>query len=394
MTIMNTQATGLRAAREFRNEKGFWAVSAAVFDFLLTMMLLFFLLYRCTNWVGGNKEYWMDPASVQTLIDAGLWACIALEFFWSPGRAVAALALLLVRNYRNVSYPQTLLLESLLLTLLCNLGSKRNNRNAWMILHVIGFEFLFFLRMEGMVRSATAYEGKSFFSGAGQSFALVHPNSLAVVMMSVILLAWVWKKRKAWISIPAFLAAAAAILYVTQSRTVAIVTVAFPLFALGSELVEKKEKKHGGWKSAVLGILPFLGVGVSILLSLYILGHWRYGTFWVRFTDFSVLRENITLWGTRSAPANIWFDNLYYWLAYYCGMIPAILVLLGYGYMNIRLYRRKEYGLLAVSVLMLLFGFMENSIVYPFHFFVPLMAFARPDEEDNGRKGEGQLCRE
>ena len=240
MTMMNTQSSGLGAVKAFRNEKGFRAVSAAVFDFLLTMMLLFFLLYRCTNWVGGNREYWMDPVSVQTLIDAGLWACIALEFFWSPGRAVTALVLLLVRNYRNVSYPQTLLLESLLLTLLSNLGSKRNNRNAWMIIHAVGFEFLFFLRLEGMVRSTGAYEGKTtFFSGMESSFALVHPNSLAILIMSVLFGIWIYRKWKTWITFIVFFAAAAGVLYITSSRTVVIVMLTFPFVALVTERLKR-----------------------------------------------------------------------------------------------------------------------------------------------------------
>ena len=84
----------------------------------------------------------------------------------------------------------------------------------------------------------------------------------------------------------------------------------------------------------------------------------------------------------------IYFDNFYWWLLHYCGLIPTIGILGAYGYMNFRLFRKKDYRLLALSVLFLIYGIMENALIYPFHFFVPLLAFARPDETESKGKDE------
>ena len=83
MKKINTLLERIRDPFGLVKKKWFRVLSAIVLDSMLVMVLLFFLLYRCTNWTDG-RVYWLPPDTIDLLIDGTLWACIALEFLHSP----------------------------------------------------------------------------------------------------------------------------------------------------------------------------------------------------------------------------------------------------------------------------------------------------------------------
>lgn len=383
----------LRTLRSLRKEKWFQTVSAAVLDGLFIMMLGYFLLYRNTNWWNGDRVYFIPARTIDLLMEILMWASAALTLIWSPVRAVLAVGTILLWKSPNISYPQMLVCESLLLTMVCCLGSRRNNRNAWLAIHAFGILFLFFLRLKGVAIASYSYGMAEVFSYPGTSNGLGNVNSLAIIGMTVMLMLWLPTKWKTQTTFILFVLAAAGVLLLTQSRTPAILLLVFPLLAWSMD----PQKKPGSGKAIFWGLTPVIAVLISLGMSLYAIQtklpdiYRDTDSFWMRFTDFRVIRDySFSLFGTVSTGyyTRIYFDNFYWWLLHYCGLIPTIGILAAYGYMNFRLYRRKDYRLLALSVLFLIYGIMENALIYPFHFFVPLLAFARQNETESTGKDE------
>ena len=383
----------LRTLRSLRKEKWFRFLSTAVLDCLFVLLLGYFLLYRCTNWYNGDRVFFIPADTIYLLTDIFLWAAIALEFVWSPLRGLAAAALMLLRGRPDISYPQLLVCESLLLTLVCNLGSRRNNRNTWLAIHAAGIEILFFLRLKGLVVPSYDIGMGEVFSYPGTSLALGNVNSLAILGMTLLMMLWLPRKWKPSTTFVVFLLGAELMMFVTQCRTLVVLMLVLPLFAW---LMERQKEDSKG-NVVFWGITPVIGVLVTFLLSLYAVQHkiptiaQEVNAFWQRFTDYQVIRDySFTLFGSvGTGPfTGINFDNFYWWLLHYCGLIPTILLLAAYGLMNIRLYKRKEFRLLTLSVMFLIYGLMENALIYPFHFFVPLLAFARPEETESTGKDE------
>ncbi len=373
-----------RALREIRTGKWFSPVSAIVYDCLLFLLLSHFCLYVCTNWIA-DKVWLIDEHTIDLLIRVLMGISVVMEVLYSPLRAFAACALVIIFCFVPISYPQYLLCEIFILTFLSNLGTRKNNLNMWLFIHAFCYGVLLYLRMGGWVGQAYAW-GKFSLNNRGSSYGFIHPNSFAIFCMTVLLAVWIYRKRKTWTAFLVFIPGAALVFYLTWSRTTTAVMLLFPFMAWMADLLNR----HKGRAAAcIIGLFPWLMVLVSLGISLYAInrpeGLPTGASFWARFNDFRVIvNYSISypfgIYGTGPY-TGVWFDNLYWWLTSYCGVITAVAVLVGYSYMNIRLYKEGQIGLLAVALMFLVYAIMENALVYPFHFFVPLLAFARPDGE-------------
>ncbi len=374
-----------RAFREIRTGKWFSPVSAIVYDCLLFLLLSHFCLYVCTNWIA-DKVWLIDEHTIDILIRVLMGISVVMEIFYSPLRAFAACALVIIFCFVPITYPQYLLCEIFILTFLSNLGTRKNNLNMWLFIHAFCYGMLLLLRMGGWVGQAYAGEGKFALGNIGKSYGLVHPNSFAIFCMTVLLAMWIYRKRKTWTAFLVFVPGAALVFYLTWSRTAAAAMLLFPFIMAAAEQLKRIRDKQAAW---LVGLFPWLMVLITLCLSLYAINNspeeLARRAFWMRFTDFRVIvNYSISypfgIYG--SGPySEIWFDNLYWWLTAYCGVMTAAAALVGYSYMNIRLWKEKRIDLLAVALMFLIYAVMENALVYPFHFFVPLLAFARPDGE-------------
>ncbi len=372
----------LHSLSGIKNKRAFQTITAIAYDCLLFMILGNFFLYRCTSWQD-QKIYYISADTILTIILVCMWICTALELFYSPLRALLAAALSLLYTLNAVSYTFILLFELLIPTLLANLGTEKNNMNMWLFIHLFFAEIMFILMLKGLVVSQYASEGKFSFGSPGSSFGLVHPNSSATFFMSVLLMVWLYKNRKTWQTFLLFIPAALIVFYLTWSRTVFAVMLAFPIIVV---IIEKLQRIHQRTAAILIGSIPIVMILITLGMSLYALNRSKgvpNTAFWLRFTDFrAFINSPVTLFGNYGSSDyyGMWFDNMYYWLTVYCGIITAVLFFAAYSYMNIRLLKQGRTYLLAISVMLLCYTIMENALIYPFHFFVPLLAFARTEK--------------
>jgi hypothetical protein len=99
----------------------------------------------------------------------------------------------------------------------------------------------------------------------------------------------------------------------------------------------------------------------------------------MRFDEAEYIRDaGVTPFGvdvlTYTRPLVL--DDVYLRTMIMCGVIPWTIMMVLYSYMMMKLTREGNWRLVSVAALFLLYGLMENALVYPFFFFVPLVAFA------------------
>lgn len=316
--------------------------------------------------------------------------CILLEIPRNWRRALFAALLLCMRVFGATVWESGMLLSTLLLAVLSDLGNGKTNARCWLASHGLYVLLMAALLLAGGVRDVPTYYVKSLWIfKTGHSFGMGHPNSFAVFFMSTWMMLWVlYLPGRWWITALYYLVGGVAVGALTLSRTVMALMILFPL--LYYLMLALSRSRHPGCLR-VSAALPLSALALTLALGLMLSGLSRYysdGAFWMRFSDISVLKQNgLSLFGYTPVTDGK-LDNMYIWLLVYCGAVPTLCSLILYGYMLDRLAVSRRVPLFAAAVLFVFYGLMENAAAYPIYFFVPMLAFAAREKSVTADKPE------
>ena len=309
------------------------------------------------------------------LLGAG---AVAVELAQNWRRALLPAVLLALRWRVPVTWQSMMLLDTVMLAALSDLGSEKSNGGVWLALHV-GYALMLCILLQcGWVQDIQTSAQKAVLGFQnGHSFGMGHPNSIGIMFMSTWMLLWgMFVPKRWWVTLAFFWAGGVLVLAATLCRTIAVLMLAFPLVYFVLNAVGRSRHPNILLCTAVM---PFLMLVVSVMMGMSADNLRQYfgdGAFWIRFKEIDILRaDGLTLFG-RMPSRFAYFDNLYFWLLMYCGLIPTAGALLLCAGMLIRLVRRRRADLLAFAIVFLLYGLMENAAAYTVYFFVPVIAFA------------------
>ena len=370
----------MQRLKSLSREPALRRAGCALYSMLLITALLYSLLF--SGFTNLNGEALQRLSRLRVAMHYGVFllaaAAVAAECARDWRRALLAAILLALRMRAPVTWQSTMLLDTVMLAALSDLGSEKSNGGVWLAIHAGYAVLLVILRILGWAQDVPTSDVKSvWIFETGHSFGMGHPNNPAIFFMSVWLLLWVmFPPRRWWITLLFFWAGAAMVLASTLCRTVFVLMMVFPLMVFAVNGIARS--RHAGLLRCAAAV-PLLMLAVSVVLGLLekkmsqILGG---DAFWIRFWEINILRrEGLTLLGGQPS-TRAFFDNLYFWLLEYCGLIPTIGALGLYACMLIRLANRRRTALLACAVLFALYGLMENAAAYPVYFFVPILVFA------------------
>lgn len=287
-----------------------------------------------------------------------------------PGGIALALRYFLFNNLQCIY-----LYELMMAAVFSNLSTEKKNGLVWMSVHLAYVVFLIVGNACGLLTDVT----KDFtFAGqamVGHSWGMGHPNSIALLVMSSVIFGWILiPNKKWWITFPLFWIPAVGVFLVTACRTAAALMILFP--ALYYVLLPLKRLPRTRKASAGM---PLLLAAVTFGLGIYwgsILTVLPNDSFWLRFKDYQIMLNNgITMFG-RFPETWSQFDNVIFWMITYCGVIPAMLAVIGFTWMMFRIAWANRPDWLAVGILFIIYGFMENALVYAMFFALPMMVFA------------------
>lgn len=349
---------------------------------LCSMMGLLTLGFTNLTLEGQNLVY---PAvdKARGIVCLLFWILSILETAKNAHRGM--ISLLLCGLYTAVKLPggNVNLVEIALLACLSNLADRKMTGIAWLLSHVMYMILLLILFHRGLAADVLMTNFKTFLPVAyGHSYGMGHPNGLGMILLTSSLAFWIiMKPTKWWKTLVFFEVMATMTLWLTISRTSAILLAIFPFVDLGVRAFLKISQKHPALQAVAFASLPLLMVVITVALGL--LGRNQRGNFWIRFQDLEAIRDyGVTLWGRSSLTGKwYWLDNEYLWAFIYCGAIPFLLVMAALTMMQLKILRTGQTALLAVSVLYLVYGLMERTGLYSAVYFVPMVAFSSPKLE-------------
>ena len=366
-----------KALNFWEGRKGFCAYA---YGALLVLLVLYTLLFSgFTNWT---------PAALSHTASIGRWVqiawyalvvvCVLLEMLNCWQRALLAAILLALRWRAPITFQSGMVLDTVLMAALSDLGTEQSNRNSFLISHGAYLLLLAAMLLVGAVRDATTTSNKTVIVfRLGHSLGMLHPNSLAAFLMSAWLLAWIMlKPKKLWITAALFAVGAVIVLALTLCRTVALLMILFPVLYAAIRGIGRSRRP--AWLKASAA-LPLLALCLTILLGVMtsrFSQYFRDGAFWLRFSELRILqKDGLTLFGAR--PSELaYFDNVYLWMLMYCGIVTTLGVLAMAGVMLLKLACEKRMELLSVGALFVLYGLMENTAIYLVYCFIPILTFA------------------
>lgn len=309
-----------------------------------------------------------------------LFGVISALLMWpkSRSRALLAIGLLVWRGIGTPTWQGALLVDLILLSSVSGICSEKENGNLWLISHGVYVLILLLLLLTGRVTEVFTHPGKHIWIFTqGRSLGMGHPNSIALFLVSTFLMIWYLYIPKKWyFSFPFFWIGAFLVFGLTLCRTLAVLLLLFPFLAALIAFISGTKRAPLLQGTAVFPLLIITAAVVIGMSASSLQPYFTDGAFWVRFTDFNILRESgLTLFGAYPVRFG-YFDNFYIWMLMYAGIVPTAAVIVLYIWMLYVLARRNNAGLLSLAILFLFYGFMENAVAYAFYFFVPLLAFS------------------
>ena len=403
--------------RELSHPALTWTGTVLFCAFLALVMARTLLVQGNTRWNEEGLQLALQGNAVAEPILNGLClALLALELLADWPRALVAGGLILLRQSGLVNIYQMIPLEMAIVVSLCNLSRESFIQWTWLILHLLYIALLLWLLNQGWVSELLTFPWKQdglALERQGTSLGMNHPNTLAQLLMTTLLMIWViWHPKRRWLSCLLFWPAAYGVYYLTLSRTTALVMVAFPAVSMLSGLLwgdwrpwiwKKKQAglpapalQNGKVKVTLAALLPLLAIAGSIAVS------WLYAqnsrvlggdnSFSIRFQEFRYfLEEGIPPFG-RIPTGTVYLDNFYQWMLYCCGCVSTALWIGLYAWMTGFLAWKKRDTLLAVALVFLIYGYMENALVFVTHFFVPLLGFCVNRRRINGLPSSGKAA--
>ena len=301
----------------------------------------------------------------------------ALEFGLNRRRAAIAAALLLCRVLLPKSGQTILLVELALFCVLADRARTRAIAGCWLAVYAAYVLLLAALLLSGAVTSTYAWPKLGSFSVPGVSLGMGHPNSLALLILAMLLMAWyLWLKRSRAVTAILFAAAGLLIWYLTVCRTAALLALLFPLLETRlTTLRIRRPRQTLRWCAALPFMLLCVSLGLTLALGVLRLAPWLDNIFGGRFTLAAEGFHTypLTLLGQTLGATPI-LDNLYINLLLGAGGVPTALFLGAMCVMNTRLAQAGDTELLSVAILYLILGLMENAGLYLIFGFAPLLA--------------------
>lgn len=313
--------------------------------------------------------------------DILFWVLALAEIVKNWKRGLLCLEICFLLYFFDIGGGNRFLLQIILLAGLSNLSSKKITGYAWLATHALYFAVLLIFLQNGMVTDRLMPNDKTFLPVTdGHSLGMGHANNLGgLLATSAMMLYLILKPKRWWVKILYFELSAVIVLWITVSRTAAVILAIFPLIeALCTGFLKKKSLSQKG--SLIFGFGVPLGIlAANIVISLVALYYlpWEITrhSFWLRFKDIVAIIENgLTLWG-GSYPG-YYFDSLYYWIITNCGLIPSLGILVLYAFTIASFAKKKNILMVTSTIIFLLYGLMENLLIHPFYGFLPLIAFA------------------
>ncbi len=256
------------------------------------------------------------------------------------------------------------LLDLCLLTAVSDLARERKTLRLVLWIYAVLACLMMLLEWQGMLEAVSI----QFAYRKGISLGFGHPNTPAAYLMILDLILWVLylREQKPWTAV-LFVGSAALCWLVFASRTAAVLLAVFPL---GAYAVEKigKSRRAGLLKAAAA--LPFLLAVLTVGLML---------VFYFKLTDWKSLGmdRNLSLrfrypaMELKEAGGQItWLKREYFWASrpldtQYIntllngGILGCVLLVIQMTWCMILLYRRRRWDLLAVMLLLSIYGVME-----------------------------------
>ena len=319
--------------------------------------------------------------SVQIVVHVFLWVLSLLECVKNWKRGILCLPLCFLYSAIVIPGRGIYLVEIVLFAILSNLSTRKAAGYTWLITHFVYLGILITFLHRGLVEDVIMMNYKTFLPvEMGHSFGMGHPNGIGILILSSTLAGWfLIKPKKWWITLILFELMAMITLFISLSRTSSILLAVFPfivLFTQGTFRIMENRKRT---RILLFAVLPVLMVIITLLLGVY--GDRLPGldsNFTWRFSDYNAVQTmGLTPWGHESLREyGYYLDNLYLWMLMYCGVIPFVLMMLYYIFMQAYLAKKGQQEMLAITATYLIYGLMENAGAYLAFFFVPVLMFS------------------
>ena len=234
--------------------------------------------------------------------------------------------------------------------------------------------------------------------GTGLSLGMLHPNTLARLVMLVLLLIWYrYLRKRPRLTLALFWTGALFAFAVCQCRTVTLILLAFPVPAwIAERRTEGRSRVTGRkWWQVLMTAMPFLCLALTLLLASQpeLLQKTKGSVFYnmiSRFVQAAVaLRHygfpllgvpvdtmggvSMRLAGTREYLRIL--DNAYVVVLLQEGALYTAALLGWLCFVNRRCLQRRDYRMLLIANMMLVFALMEKAgltAFYNFAMFTPL----------------------
>lgn len=331
----------------------------------------------------GNELFLPTVIQMQKWIHIGGVILVIVQFRTDARRALAAClaGFLLYFVWQDSGLPLTM--EFAVATLLSNLLGKPKT-----IAKVILGALLVYAAFLATGIAAGWVENRSFYfdyAGWVSAYGMGHSNLPALLLMSILLLAWyLWLAEHPVITFPVFWAVAAGIWFMTYCRTVVIVLVVFPLANLLHTVLVRKKAERG---LKVFAFLPLIFGAFSIAGMFWIPTQKLFsteGNFFLRFTDpYKFMQQyGISLFGTTIRGDRV-IDNLYLHLLLFFGVASLAVICGLLTWVGLQYLRNRQYAELIILAILMFYSLMENALVrLPFGFAALLIGCVR----DPGRR--------
>ena len=293
--------------------------------------------------------------------------------------------------------------------ILCLLAYGRNYRKILKCLLIIIVGVLF-IGWIGMPLGFTLDAVKPNRVYGGHSLGIMYPNDWGYFFFLIITIIWyLWLKQKGFISLLLFWATAIFMYKYITCQTIAILTFIFPLIALVAEFLQRRCDKIFVTKKAssiaywLILISPFVVFGVMIFLCLqmdWIHDHF-YGTRFtsaaMRFVEggYSLKLNGISLFGH---PFKQWEEGIVDYeeriqlivdsafIAYLIirGVIWMLVTLLWITLAHFCGIKKKDYRIIAISIIFLVFSIMERpglDVWYNYVLLYPLASLSFEEDQ-------------
>lgn len=234
-----------------------------------------------------------------------------------------------------------------------------------------------------------------FYYGTGHSLGMTHPNMLAAAILSVII-SWeiIYNKIALNIkSIVVFGLTAIIVWNITKSRTTTYLIVFFPVILLMVNLLQVLQSEKLLYLVRFALILLVVGsyfiMVNSKLQSVFSDGNLRYrfSSAYYLFRKYGIhpFGNSFEYISTRTAmttgKSTTLLDSAYLYLLIYCGYMPLIVILCINIWIARRCYLLKLYPLLAVFILFIMQGLMEQHMLRVAYNVCYFFAFSNMDLE-------------